>query len=290
MASCAAGRVSRAMVIALAIACEAPPAPVERPEPAADVTLEGSSRDGPLTLSVRRVSAEGWRGRLVVASFAPEQRRARVVPSERVQPLDAIVGPLAPAQPFAAIDGGFYDPHGQPMGLVRTGGRDLHPLRPEGGSGVLVVEGGTPRMVHRDAYAGAAATEALQSIDRLLEGGRVLVTAGAADRRAARSAVALDARGHLHLAVAFDERAVAADEDARVVLGERSATTGPTLREWAELLARPAEDGGVGAVDALGLDGGISTALTVKSAARALRVEGYRGTTSAVLVSADPER
>ncbi|MCZ7685429.1 MAG: hypothetical protein M5U28_44300 [Sandaracinaceae bacterium] len=44
----------------------------------------------------------------------------------------------------------------------------------------------------------------------------------------------------------------------------------------------------MGAVDALGLDGGISTALTVKSAARALRVEGYRGTTSAVLVSVDP--
>jgi hypothetical protein len=264
-----------------------------RPTPAAppaEIAIDETVRtaDGPMTLSMQRVAAEGWSGRLVVASFAPEGRSVRVVPSERAQPLDAIVGPLSPRQPFAAIDGGFYDLHGEAMGLVRTGGRDVHPLTAEGGSGVLVIEGRRARIVHRDAYDSAEGIgEAVQSIDRLAEGGRVLVGTEASLRRAARSAVAIDADGGVHLVVAFDERSIAREEEARIVLDEDSATTGPTLREMAELLVRAREDGGVGARDALGLDGGFSTSLTVKSAARALRVEAFRGTSSAVLVSAD---
>lgn len=282
------------LLLALVCGCEAetetplpePPSPPASSSSSIEETVR--TTDGPLTLSIRRVESDGWRGRMVVASFAAEGGSVRVVPSERAQALDAIVGPLSPRQPFAAIDGGFYDLQGEPMGLVRTGGRDLHALTEQGGSGVLVIEGARARIVHRDAYAATPEiAEALQSIDRLAEGGRVLVGDGASQRRAARSAVAIDASGVLHLVVAFDDRSVGTDEEARIVLDEDSAEAGPTLREWAELLVRAAEDGGVGATDALGLDGGFSTSLTVKSAARALRVEAYRGTSSAVLVSAD---
>jgi hypothetical protein len=63
---------------------------------------------------------------------------------------------------------------------------------------------------------------------------------------------------------------------------------GPTLSEMADLLRRPVAGGGAGAVEALGLDGGLSTALLVKLPGRTLRVEGVRGTRSAVLLT--PER
>lgn len=241
-----------------------------------------------MTLSVRRVSQPGWEGRLVVASFSPGAgRRARVLPSERPRPLDAIVAERSPPQPFAAIDGGFYDPHGEPMGLVRTGGEDRHPLTDTGGSGVFLVEDGRPRIVHRDAYASRPAIhEALQSIDRLVSEGESLVSASASRRRAARSAVALDADGGLHLVVAFDERAVADEGPAHVALGAEATRTGPTLGQMARLLIRAPEEGGVGAVEALGLDGGLSTSLVVKSAERSLRIEPYRATINALLVTA----
>ena len=88
--------------------------------------------------------------------------------------------------------------------------------------------------------------------------------------------------GVLYLVVAFDERAIASEEDARIVLDEDSGTTGPTLGEMAALLIA------IGARDALGLDGGFSTSLTVKSTRHALRIEAFRATINAILVHAAP--
>lgn len=262
-----------------------PPSP-EPPRSASEDVVRVETSDGPMRLSIREVAAAGWSGRRVVVSFEPGAHRVRVVPSERPDSLDAIVAAVGAPQPFAAIDGGFYDLRGAPMGLVRAGGRDASPLTERGGSGVLVVEDGRARIVHREAYAPSEAlTDALQSIDRIVSEGRSLVSDQASQRRAARSAVALDASGRLHLVVAFDRRAVGLEEEARIVLDRESGTTGPTLGELAELLVRSPEEGGVGAVEALGLDGGFSTSLTVKSATRSLRIEPYRATINAVLVS-----
>jgi hypothetical protein len=292
------GMTQRVLTIAAALlaslGCDPSPAPsvpppdsVETAPPTPRVEETTQATDGPLRLSIRRVEMPGWSGRVVVASFIPGQHRVQVVPSERPEALDTIVARAAATQPFAAIDGGFYDLQGQPMGLVRTSGRDASPLREGGGSGVLVVEEGLARIVHRDAYAASdAITDAVQSIDRIVSEGRSLVSAQASQRRAARSAVALDAQGSLHLVVAFDERAIAHEETARIALGPECGTTGPTLGEMAELLTRSPEQGGVGAREALGLDGGFSTSMTVKSAARALRIEAYRATINAVLVTA----
>ncbi|HJL17384.1 MAG TPA: phosphodiester glycosidase family protein [Sandaracinaceae bacterium LLY-WYZ-13_1] len=287
-------RSLRAVLLVLLCACEpsTDPAPEPRgspapPSEAAGVEEETRAAQDGLTLSIRRVAQDGWRGRLVVASLAPEvARAARVVPSDAPRPLRRIVAERAPPQPFAAIDGGFYDPHGDPMGLVRTGGVDRHPLTDGGGSGIFVLGDDGPRIVHRDAYDARGVREALQSIDRLVVDGRSVVGEGASDRRAARSAVALDADGALHLAVAFDDEAVVDEGPAHVALGVASGRTGPTLAQWAALLARDAEDGGVGAADALGLDGGFSTSMVVKSAARSLRVEAHRATIGAIVVSA----
>ena len=218
MGRLAARRAVLAWAVAL-LACEAPPAPPPHPAPPADSDREPmfSVEDGPMTLSMRRVRAEGWRGRLITVSFAPGERHVRVVPSESPRALDGIVAGL-----------------GEPRGV---------------------------------------------------DGGESLVRADRAARRAARSAVAIDARGVLHFVIAFDERAVAEEEGARIVLDEDSGTTGPTLGELASLLAEAPAEGGLGAVTALALDGGFSTSLTVKSALRALRVVAYRATINAIVAS-----
>lgn len=270
-------------------ACEPSPTPAAPPDPA-EIEETVRAEQSAMTLSVRRVAQPGWSGRLVVASFSPGAgRHARVLPSERPRPLSEIVAAASPPQPFAAIDGGFYDTQSRPMGLVRAGGADHAPITDEGGSGVFVVEADEPRIVHRDAYASRdAVSEALQSIDRLVGGGASLVSPEASDRRAARSAVAIDAAGAVHLVVAFADEAVARESETRIELGSQATRTGPTIRQLAELLLRPASDGGVGAVDALGLDGGFSTSMTVKSQARSLSVVAYRATINGLLVAAPP--
>ncbi len=238
-----------------------------------------------MTLAMTRVRAEGWRGRLITVSFAPGELHVRVVPSESPRALDGIVAGLV-TQPFAAINGGFYDTDGEAMGLVRAGGAEVHPLTERGGSGIFLMEDGRPRIVHRDAYvASDRIGDAVQSIDRVVDGGESLVREDRAARRAARSAVAIDARDVLHFVIAFDERAIAEEEGARIVLDEDSGTTGPTLGELASLLADAPAEGGLGAVTALALDGGFSTSLTVKSALRALRVVAYRATINAIVAS-----
>jgi hypothetical protein len=240
-----------------------------------------------MTLSIREVTQPGWQGRLVEVTFSPGAgRHVRVLPSARPAPLREIVAGASPPQPYAAIDGGFYDTHSEPMGLVRAGGVDIHAVGEEGGSGVFFVESGAPRIVHVDAYVPSdSITEALQSIDRLVQDGSSVVSPAASQRRAARSAVAIDARGGLHLVIAFDERAVLREEDARVELGPDATRSGPTIAQWAELLRRPVQEGGVGARDALGLDGGFSTSLVVKSEARALSVIAHNATINGLLVT-----
>jgi len=275
----------------LLAACE-PSAPPTTPEPDDTIVEETvHAEQAEMTLSVREVSQEGWSGRLVVASFSDgRDRHIRVVPSDAPRPLQEIVAGDDPSQPFAAIDGGFYDRDRAPMGLVRTGGRDVHPAGARGGSGVFLVEGGAPRIVHVDDYRGGErVTEALQSIDRLVDGGQSLIGPGATDRRAARSAIAIDADGDVHLAVAFDERAVAQEADARIEMGGDATRTGPTIAQWAELLRRPRDQGGVGARQALGLDGGLSTSLVVKSEARSLSIVPYNATINALVVSVNEE-
>ncbi len=273
--------------LAITLGCEAAvPAPErqtrgsESPATRPTETLH-AEHDG-MTLSVRQVTGEGWSGRLVVVAFAsPHERHVRVVPSESPRPLDAILGATRPAQPYAAIDGGFYDVDSEPMGLVRTDGVDVRALSENGGSGVFLTEGGRPRIVHRSEYvASEQVREGLQSIDRLVHEGRSLVSPHASPRRAARSAVAIDGDGKLLLVVAFDDRSVVREEEARIELGSQSGQLGPTFGEMAELLVL------AGARDALGLDGGISTALTVKSSVRSLRIDGFRGTINSIVVGA----
>ena len=269
-----------------------PPTPLDTEDPRdTEVVEQVHHEEASLTLSVRRVEQPGWSGRAVVATVtAGPRRHVRVVPAPRPAPLAEIIASDSPPQPFAAINGGFYETDGTPMGLVRAGGHDAHAADPRGGSGILVVERGLPRIVYADDYEPSASiTDGLQSIDRLVDSGASLVSPRASRRRAARSAVALDRHGALHLVVAFDDRAVGRETESRIELAEDATRTGPTIAQMAELLMRAPADGGVGAVQALGLDGGFSTSLLVKSASGSLSVVAFHATINGLLVSVNDE-
>jgi hypothetical protein len=132
--------------------------------------------------------------------------------------------------PFVAIDGGFYDVNGAPMGLVRAGGRDV--ARSEKRRiGVLVIERGAPRIVQRDEYrASDEISDAVQSIDRASSS--AAAASGASVRATSCAERARDRRtGTIHFVVAFDDRAVGEEEDARIALDEDSARA-PRSARW----------------------------------------------------------
>jgi uncharacterized protein YigE (DUF2233 family) len=173
--------------------------------------------------------------------------RLRVVTAEDATRADAAES-VQPAQlgarpeVLAAINGGYFDEAGKAIGWVVSEGRELSRLSPRGW-GVLTVEAsGAPAIVAAAAATEIHPREAIQAGPRLVVHGEVN---SLKPQLAVRSFVGIDAEG-------------------RVVLG--STTPVPvTATGLAQFLAAPREDGGLGLVDALNLDGGSSSALYVRA-------------------------
>lgn len=183
------------------------------------------------------------------------------------------------ARSWAAINGGFYDTDGSPMGVVIADGVVQTPYTGRGGSGVFQVVDGAPAIVHRSAFD-ESATQAVQSIDRIVDGGQSLVTAapGARSSIAARSAVVI-ADGRLSLvALAEDYSIVGEEHDVQLT---RTSGFGLPLWAFAEYLVEA-----LGATEALNLDGAVSTHLAASVGGQEFRVRGVRGTPNAVVLRA----
>lgn len=243
--------------------------------PARDIA---ASADG-ITVRQTTLTVEGGAGRLIVAELPPDAT-LEVMPVEAATSLQDILG-KRDDRTCVAINGGFYDGGGA-MGWVVHAAQQIAPLRPGGGSGVLVVDADGPRIVHRDA-AGGSPREALQSIDRLVDGGRSVVGANARPDADARSAVALRSDGTIVLAVLFADGAIVQEGPGGVHLGAASSSSGLSLTAWADLLARPVADGGLGAVTALNLDGGYSTSLSIRVGSLDYDVFAHGATINALL-------
>lgn len=162
-------------------------------------------------------------------------------------------GPLADARAFrkarggiAAVNAGLFDPKYRPLGLLVSGGRQLRRLR-QVDHAVFTIAGHKPGMQHAHKYVAPPGLEfAIECGPRLVVGGKPL---SFKQRLARRTAIAHDARGRVSLVV-----------------------SGGVLRlgDLAAFLARAEVNGGLGAVDALNLDGGSSTMLDLEHpAARA---------------------
>lgn len=250
-----------------------------------------SHAEAPLTLDAPTTlaSADGitvtvtpWRrgtasGRLILAEVSPAAVLS-VLPAATPAPLADLLGD----GPLVAVNGGFYD-QGQPMGLVRAGSTEHAPLQASGGSGVFVIDGPRRRVVHRSDAAGiASGPDALQSIDRLVDAGAVLVSEGASPALDARTAVAVQADGDVLMGILFAEAAVASEADGQIRLDADSSSSGVSLREWATILSNH------GAVAALNLDGGYSTSMSVRLPGARLDVHPHRATINALVATPAP--
>lgn len=166
----------------------------------------------------------------------------------------AFPGLVAAAGGVAGINGGYFHPDDRPLGLVVSGGREIHGFeKARLLSGVLAVRGNRIELVRSEAFKpGKDIQEALQAGPWLVEHGRPVAGLNA-ERKARRSAVVTDGRGHWAL-----------------------VATGPlTLAEAGEVLALPGLPGGWNVRDALNLDGGSSTALWAATQPQAFLISSF---------------
>lgn len=151
---------------------------------------------------------------------------------------------------LVAVNGGFFDPAGLPVGLVIAGGRRLSRLR-KGGGGVFIVENTGASIVSAAILRHHPAR--LRTIREALQCGPVLVEHGKPNR----------------LKVQFARRTgIGIQHDGLVVIAVADGDF--SLRDWGALWADPR---GLNCVDALNLDGGPSSQLSL-AASRTLELPG----------------
>lgn len=250
---------------------------------AAGLALRVEERIGkpgdPLSATLYRYKGSATHGRLWVARVLPDKARLHLLPASRPRPLAAILKGHEPSGDYVAVNGGFYDKE-RPMGLVVAAHKPIAPMRKGGGSGVFFVQAGHPAIVHRDAYKAERPLFALQSVDRLVDDGHVLVRARPGLRRDARSAVVIDHQGAVLLAVAFDAQAAFPLSRDVIRMSAGSTTSGPTLLEFARVLV-----GALRAESALNLDGGSSTSMRIRIGKAKLDVIARHATINALVAS-----
>lgn len=176
---------------------------------------------------------------------------------------------------WVAVNGGFYDTGGDPMGVVISDGVVVNPHTGRGGSGILEVIGGVPRIVHSSDHD-PSSTHAVQSIDRIVDGGRSLVTPRDDAPLAARTAVVIS-DDRIELVVLAERDSIVGDgNDVHLTL-----TSGRGLPLWAfaEYLVLTCD-----ASEALNLDGAVSTQLAARIGDESIRVRGVLGTPNAVVL------
>lgn len=223
----------------------------------AEWTVQGREMLGELpggsTVWQCTVSGPAGQIRLNGVSFSAAKATFRVVdnPPEARQ---AFPGLLASAGAMAGINGGYFHPDYRPLGLAVSGGKEIHGFeKAKLLSGVLATRGGKIELVRSGVFKpGKDVRDALQAGPWLVEKG-VPITGLNAERRARRSVVATDGKGHWAI-----------------------ITTGSlTLEETARVLALPGLAGSWSVRDALNLDGGSSTSLWAATQPKALEIFSF---------------
>ncbi len=153
--------------------------------------------------------------------FQLQRYRVEVVVPGAERPLTA-VKLREEGQALLAVNGGFFDERGRPLGLRIAGGRTVLGLRPRVDWGVLLLRDGRASIVHsRDYLPDPTIRAAIQVGPRILVDGRPTRLKPQFSRR---TAVALDREGR-SLTVAVTRRSIGADELAALLaeLGFTSA-------------------------------------------------------------------
>ncbi len=196
----------------------------------------------------------------------------RVLPSKKVARLDQLFE--KPNGDFVAMNGGFYDQDLDPMGLVVSGAKEHIKRRKVGGSGIIESRSGKISILHQSRYQNGA-DEALQSIDRIVAEGKSLVRRRSGAPAAARTVVALG-KDYLWTIVVVSEKSLQKEGGAMQL---RSTSQGLPLWATARYVLETTD-----VVDALNLDGGISTQIIARVDDQLLHIRGVSGTINGILV------
>jgi len=161
-----------------------------------------------------------------------------------------------------AINGGFFSPALEPLGLRVLGGKVLNPIAPTSWWGVFYLRYSWPHVSSRAAYRQRSSNNfAIQGGPRLLVNGRIpTLKPGLAER----TALGITKRYQLIM-----------------VVTENSPLTTTQL---AQIMRRPEKEDGLACVNALNLDGGSSSQLYAKINDFSVDVSGFSAVTDAVLV------
>lgn len=226
--------LAAALTACVASACRQPnsPPPIvwRNAAPGLDYARTEIAGDGsaaPCDLHVLRADPKRIELRVVLAQDAGKQ-------------LDDAGGFRTQAGALAALNGGFFDPDYRPLGLLVSKGAELSPLR-KVDHGVFALAGGRALLAHAKTWPAPA------QLEFAVECGPRLVVAGEvphfrAQPPARRSVLAIDGQG-------------------RVLVVVTAGVVGlDALAQW---LRAPADRGGMGAREALNLDGGPSSMLQV---------------------------
>ncbi len=199
------------------------------------------------------VDADGFAVQLVRFDLQKFRPQIVVLGQERRATATALRRDLSAV---AAVNGGFFDEHGRPLGLRIVAGKTVVPLRRSVDWGVLVLRPGHAEIVHsRDFKQDPRIEAAIQVGPRLLSAGRALRLKPQVARR---SAVALDRNGRTLTLVVTRAPAEA--------------------NRLAALLA------GLGFYSALMLDGGASTQLSVATGSFTVEIPGLYGVPDALVI------
>jgi uncharacterized protein YigE (DUF2233 family) len=216
------------------------------------VTNAGTWRDLQQGVAIRTLALErsqpNYTIELKLARFNPQLIAARVLDSGEFQLRSASAKTFAEkSQALAAINANYFDERGRPLAYLKTRVKEVNRILSKHSlyTGVFGIGESGAFVTHRDEFAPAQASEALQSGPLLLHHGVPLAVSPDLGRYARRAVIAVDKNGALIVAVA----------DA--LLG------GLGLAELQKLFADNRWH--VDAVELLNLDGGGSAQLYVKS-------------------------
>ena len=180
-----------------------------------------------------------------VVKFASAKCTLRVIDQSSRSAATSLGSAMRKTTAIAGVNGGFFNPAFEPLGLVISGGKRIGSWQKSSLlGGVLVVKKGRPMLLWRDEFQETAGiTDLLQTGPRLVNHGKA-ITGLESGRTRPRSFVGTDNAGHWFIGIAEYT----------------------TLAHLAEILATPGLIPGIEIDRALNFDGGKSTGLWLRTA------------------------
>lgn len=228
------------------------------------VVSAGTTKWKQLTNGLEYASVRVSPGIIHALRIDPKQYKFGIVTAKELGKKNATAESLAKKfNALIAINGGFFTPEYDSLGLLINDGKVLNPLKNTSWWSVFLIKNDIPRIVHTRSYKKSSA------ISMAVQSGPRLVVNGTIPKKlkpsiAERSALCIDNKKNV-IIVATENLLIQPDE-------------------LAEHLRKSNSEGGFGCRYALNLDGGSSTQLYAKTGSFELNVPGTKKVANAIVV------